>query len=72
MQQGAQIRVDKDHIVKLRQGYYAENQYPPPELVDVKLEKTNIWSGWNSPASESKDTSHYMPSWETWESWDWG
>jgi len=30
MGQGAQIRVDKDHIVKLRQGYYADSQYHPP------------------------------------------
>ncbi|CED59242.1 Putative phage gene [Moritella viscosa] len=72
MGQGAQIRVDKDHIVKLRQGYYVENQYHPPELVDVKPEKTNIWDGWNSPETEIKDTSHYIPGWEDWESWDWG
>jgi len=72
MQQGAQIRVDKDHVVKLRLGYYAYSQYHPPELVDVKPEKPNIWSGWNSPAFESEDTSHYMPGWETWELWDWG
>ncbi|SQD80427.1 replication endonuclease [Moritella yayanosii] len=72
MGQGAQIRVDKDHIVKLRQGYYADSQYHPPEVIDVAPEEPNIWDGWNSPETEIKDTSNYTPGWETWESWDWG
>ena len=72
MGQGAQIRVDKNHIVKLRQGYYVDSQYHPPEVIDVTPEEPNIWDGWNSPETEIKDTSNYTPGWETWEIWDWG
>ncbi|MCJ8348282.1 replication endonuclease [Moritella sp.] len=72
MGQGAQIRVDKNHIVKLRQGYYVDSQYHPPEVIDVTPEEPKIWDGWNSPETEVKDTSDYIPGWDTWESWDWG
>ncbi|WP_175556126.1 hypothetical protein, partial [Moritella viscosa] len=72
MREGAQIRVGKDHIVKLKQGYYVDSQYHPPEVIDVTPEEPNIWDGWNSPETEIKDTSDYIPGWEDWESWDWG
>ncbi|PKH06422.1 replication endonuclease [Moritella sp. Urea-trap-13] len=74
MREGAQIKVGKDLVVKLRQGYYVEgsDKYHPPEVVDVTPEVQNIWDGWNSPEIEIKDTSNYTLGWETWESWDWG
>ncbi|MGK0271053.1 MAG: hypothetical protein ACI88H_001706 [Cocleimonas sp.] len=72
MEQGAQIRVDKNHIVKLKRGYYADSQYHPAELVDIKPEVSEVWEGWNSSDTKSNDTSDFVPGWEDWESWDWG
>ncbi len=72
MEQGAQIQVDKDHIVKLRGGYYVDSEYHPPELVDITPEEPDIWDGWNSPDCEMKNTQDFAPGWEDWESWDWG
>ena len=72
MGQGAQVRVDKSHIIKLRPGYYVGDQYCQPEIVDIRPDEPIIWDGWNSPETEIKDTSNYVPGWETWESWDWG
>jgi len=69
MGQGAQIRVDKDHVVKLKQGYYAENQYHPPELVDIRPEEAEVWDGWDTTGSKVDNTVDFVPSWE---SWDWG
>ena len=72
MEQGAQIRVDKDHIVKLKQGYYADSKYHPPELVDIRPEETEVWDGWDTTGSKVDSTVDFVPGWESWESWDWG
>lgn len=72
MEQGAQIRVDKDHIMKLKQGYYADSEYHPPELVDIRPECTEVWDGWDTTDSKVGNTADLVPGWESWESWDWG
>lgn len=76
MEQGAQIRVDKDHIIKLKQGYYADSgsdkKYHPPELVDIRPECTEVWDGWDTTDSKVHNSADHIPGWESWESWDWG
>jgi len=76
MEQGAQIKVGKDHIVKLKQGYYADRgsdkKYHPPELIDIRPECTEVWDGWDTTVHKVDNTADLVPGWESWESWDWG
>ncbi|SGZ09053.1 Putative phage gene [Moritella viscosa] len=72
MEQGGQIRLDKDQIMKFRRGYYADSKYHPPELVEMRPKERNIWEGWNTPALKVDNNQEFVPGWEDWENWDWG
>ena len=71
MGQGAQIRVDKDCIIKLRGGYYVDGEihhgenptYHPPELVDITPNKPKTWSSWNSPGTTAQVNAEYAEGW---------
>jgi len=75
MEQGAQVKIDKDLIVKLRGGYYVDSgsntKYHPPELVDIKPEEPDIWDGWNSPVTNKQDKAELADGWseDDWENW---